>query len=246
MALPASPGDDGDGDFDRSTSSESRCTSIAPLIVAAAADVTSTGAGREDPPKQARRRGEPELRGRLRHLAGHGGDGGDRGHVRGQRPGRSRRRPRRLRWPVAAAATAIMAPARISRLASSSSPSPTPLGAPLRAATAATTAAARIDGSYSHRRLQRPSRGFGLVPRARGPHANGSLDSRVRQTRSRIPRRRISEQSRSRRSREQARDGSRGRPREQLDVHLAAVCARRDVPPANPQGPAAPSPRWRL
>ena len=107
---------------------------------------------------------EPELRGRLRHLTGHGGRR-DRGHVRRQRSGRSRRRPRRLRWPRRPAGPRSCAGAG-PYFASASSSRFTRGWAPLRAATAATTAVSHRRVPDSHRRLQRPSRGLSRPPRA--------------------------------------------------------------------------------
>mmetsp|Transcript_15054 Transcript_15054/g.63366 ORF Transcript_15054/g.63366 Transcript_15054/m.63366 type:complete len:210 (-) Transcript_15054:3861-4490(-) len=183
-------------------------------------------------PKQARRRGEPELRGRLRHLAGHGGDGGDRGHVRGQR----------VRVDLDAARGVFDGPRRRRRHGDHGAGANFSPRVVVLAFTRGWSAVESGDGGddrggshrrvpHSHRCLQRPSRGFGLVPRARGPHANGSLDSRRRAKRVRGFRdgeypNKVARDVRG----EQARDGSRGRPREQLDVHLAAVRARRDVP----------------
>ena len=72
----------------------------------------------------------------------------------------------------------------------------------MRAATAATTAAARIDGSPTLIAVSSARLAALVSSPARGSHANGSLNSRGgAETRSRIPPRRISEQSRSRRSR---------------------------------------------
>mmetsp|Transcript_5424 Transcript_5424/g.20372 ORF Transcript_5424/g.20372 Transcript_5424/m.20372 type:complete len:581 (+) Transcript_5424:601-2343(+) len=145
VALP----EPNDGGFDRSTSeSESRCTSIAPLIVAAALSVVSTGAGREDlarskpvvasSPSSAVDFDTSRGTATTAAIADTYVDSAS-GSISMPPAASSMAR-------VAASATAIMAPARISRLASTSSPSPR-VGAPLRAATAATTAAARIDGS---------------------------------------------------------------------------------------------------
>ena len=158
-------------------------------------------------------------------------------HVRRQRVRVDLGPPRRLR-PRRRRRHRDHGAARISRPRRRPLVSPLTVGAPL-GATAATTAAARIDGSRLHRRLQRPSRGFGLVPRARGPHADGSLNSRCGAGALRLQPRRISEKSP---------ETFAGRPEtevaldcEQLDVHLAAVRARRDVPQRVPQGPAAPA-----
>mmetsp|Transcript_5424 Transcript_5424/g.20373 ORF Transcript_5424/g.20373 Transcript_5424/m.20373 type:complete len:243 (+) Transcript_5424:1143-1871(+) len=194
-------------------------------------------------PEQARRRVEPELRGRLRHLAGHGDDGGDRGHVRRQR----------VRVDLDAARGVFDGPRRGVRHRDHGSGANFSPRVDVLAFTPGWSAVESGDGgddrggshrriADSHRRVQRPSRGFGLVPFGRGPHANGSLDSRgcakrVRGFRDGEYPNKVARDVRG----EQARDGGGRRPDEQLDVHLAAVRARRDVPQRVPQGSAAPA-----